>query len=741
MARKRKSNERLSSVVKESTSEAAFALLLENTKFLLPNDIGVILVLNTESAQFGGLSQRQRKDEDKGQIIEKIAGDYIQALVTADMLDEDALGFIPTAETLDDMSDFSILVKAPYSWATVQFDRFAGVLAVDLVGPATFQEAVDISEGKLSLREVMPTIWDFALSVGSSDDFLDDDATADDIVFSDSVDEVVFDEADSEMSMLSQITDDDGTLDDMDTGSIAISEAIASGEIPVVAPTTSEIDEVQFGFDDDDDDSDVIFGDDGFSDDEWGDQVTLDPIPEVEVADSSTIEVVEDDPAERYNHYVDVNKDREYGTEEIRETIVRRFQPEDLDLQVNITFFDETFASPAPHFDYTPSGSEWLDTQVAVLIEQANADLEQHHWNNLSELRERYISMSSRVGDKVVQQMSLTAEGSDFANLMKVAAEDYRQGREKSELEVAQKREEITKRFEKDAEAQATAAAQDARARFENQNRATRDRLLSEAGAGVERKLDERFESDKTQIKEIRNSEAAHRFDLALTRIIDILVIAREGQREGEARLMESWNNKINEFMAENRRNDITRIEALAEQQARRDQVEEMRKKFLAEAEDERVKAQIRVREMEGELAKARSKAVMDLQARDESWASVLASANAKVEQANGLSQTLQQNLSSVRDVVESQFQVKVADLERDKAQLKDQLNSDAKQFSRVRSIIIMVFVLITVLAVLIGVIGGFFVGSNFKTSTGADSETALVKIDQLTEYEILSVL
>ncbi|ADK68941.1 hypothetical protein [Gordonia sp. KTR9] len=154
---------RLSSVVSESTPGAALELLRLNTPFTFPDlNASVMLVLPTVG-DFGGLSRRS-KDEARGTIINLIAADNIHAVVTAELLADDALGIVPDVESLARMEEISLLTDARYLYAVACEDVETGEVKVFSVPPRSqetavsgklFEQALAISQGQLDVTSVL----------------------------------------------------------------------------------------------------------------------------------------------------------------------------------------------------------------------------------------------------------------------------------------------------------------------------------------------------------------------------------------------------------------------------------------------------------------------------------------------------------------------------------------------------------------------------------------------------------
>lgn len=151
--RKKKPDELLASVVRETAIPAAVELLRSNTRFVFPSGTAwVMLVLAADAID--GLSKRHGRDEAKGSIIELIGSDQIRTVATAEMLEAEVFGIIPDNETLARMEEYSLLTGANYSWAVV-WQQSSGDLLVDLVSDAAFVQACSVAAGTTSLEEAV----------------------------------------------------------------------------------------------------------------------------------------------------------------------------------------------------------------------------------------------------------------------------------------------------------------------------------------------------------------------------------------------------------------------------------------------------------------------------------------------------------------------------------------------------------------------------------------------------------
>lgn len=154
---------RLASVVSESTPGAALELLRLNAPFALPDLNAYVMLVLPTAGEFGGLSRRS-KDEARGTIINLIAADNIHAVVTEELLADDALGIVPDTESLARMEEISLLTEARYLYGVACEDVDTGEVKVFSVPPISeetavsgklFGQACEISRGEVDLTSVL----------------------------------------------------------------------------------------------------------------------------------------------------------------------------------------------------------------------------------------------------------------------------------------------------------------------------------------------------------------------------------------------------------------------------------------------------------------------------------------------------------------------------------------------------------------------------------------------------------
>ena len=403
--------------MKESTVGAAVALLRENEPFALPSGKSwVVLALPVEG--IGGLSMKQKNDEAKGSLIELITADEITTVATADMLESEIFGIIPSVKSLGRMDEFSLLKNAKYLWVVLT-QTPEGSLSADPVADTTYADALNISQGFSSLAKTLPEVW--VWGGGSVDD-------------------------------AAKVPSAAAIVAAEDTATVANDAVPAASDEPLTGDGN-----------DDSSDEDNPFGPDAGADEEPIDYNDLaddsgDDLNEFEqqFADEGSDQVDQSDIDPAAEADPEEYDDRVFDETEVRATIARRFLSSDLDLEVDLETFEVNFNTGAPVISFNledEATTDWLGRQVNQLARQANTELEQLHFNNENALRELYVSLMSTHMERVIKDVSPDRDGSYYNRLMKAAKEELKERQRTGPEEVSALRKELHARYESEAAA------------------------------------------------------------------------------------------------------------------------------------------------------------------------------------------------------------------------------------------------------------------------------------------------
>ena len=544
----------LASVVDESVPERALELFKTNDAFVVEvdgEDKYVGLLLDTET--IGGFGRKAVKDEDKGSILEMIRNNQLSIYATPELLAEEKFIIIPTDDTLANMEEYGILTGAQYCVALVATDGSFETTDVAM----TYDEACDISTGDAY-------ITDF---VGGEEEQQDD--------MSD------LDEPDEESS------EDDESEDEQEDESDE--EVAGESEDDDFEPEDPEYDETEVPFLSDEDEDDF----DGDEDD--GSVENDEPESEQEdVQESEAEPEVEQEP------------DDEELTPEVEdkfdETIIRRFFSDELGLEVSTEAFDSQFLHGNPYIPFDENRTEgWLNNQLNEMSRDANIDMKRLHEANLFELRSKFYNLLSLHAEHIQKDFDITNPETEFGQLMSEMDMSYAQALEGVDAKVAAKTDELKRAYNEAKEA----FVNDARAAAEKQYRERHGRQheadINAIPAAIKSEIEASREAGKREFMKDRKAKAARQMDLGVSLILQD--ISREYQKclADESALCHEWRERINTFLDNNRKDDIARTKALAEELAQQEKADKVLAEYTEKlrAKDAEFEAHTRMLEQE----------------------------------------------------------------------------------------------------------------------------------------------
>lgn len=697
--KKRKPQEMLSSVVKESTVGAAVALLRENEGFALPSGKSwVVLALPVEN--IGGLSMKQKNDEAKGSIIELITADEITTVATSDMLESEIFGIIPSAKTLGRMDEFSLLKNAKYLWVVLTHTP-DGTLSADPVADATYADALNVSEGHSSLAQILPAVWAWGGGEGQT-------AATSEVA-------PVTVEKPIDISVDEPLTGDAVPFDEDDN---PFGDASDAGEEPIDYSKLA-------------DDENEAFDSEGLGEFEQEFIELSNQEDQVREATGNPSEDQVDFEDQLYYQH-----DRVVDEEEVRASIARRFLSSDLDLEVDLETFEVNFntALPAITFPLEDDSTDWLGRQVNQLARQANTELEHLHYNNENALRELYVSLMSQHIERVIVDVSPDREGTYYNRLMQAAKADLADRQKSGPEEVSALRKELNERYEAEAATRGRQAAEQAMLRYKEQNRPRHERELAEVGLTSERASEEFFDGAQQIILDTRRKDAQARMDMGKTKILDVLMEHQQVHRDAEEALLKSWSAEMMKFIDENRKGDIARSEALAEQLSRDTQIETLKAEHAARVLEMRAEQDARIAQLDGDILKVRNEAVTELNAREETWKHNLSLEQQKTDSANSRVQDLINQFDQLGPTLEGQYTNRIATLQSDKESYSLELERASKIQSRANKIMVVLIVVLALAALAVGfIVGSVVSGSKAEPAAAAATVSAWLGAGDLT--------
>ncbi|MFD2024170.1 hypothetical protein [Promicromonospora aerolata] len=669
-------------MVRETAIPAAVELLRSNSRFVFPSGTAwVILVLTADA--IGGLSRRHSRDEAKGSIIELIGSDQIHTVATAEMLEEEVFGIIPTDETLARMEEYSLLTGAQYAWAVV-WQKSSGELLVDVVNEATFLQARTVAAGTTTLEDAVGMqAW------AEHSGLVVEDAAGPELAAAPGADfEPVRTAEDEDDGIFGSGSGDDVADPDDEPVFGDVVDAEAAEYEGADAP---------------------VFDEDAGIDDDGGAPVE----PE---ATGAALEEVDDGQGVEGGYREDDNVS---GTEDVvsladqdqvREVIARRFLSEDLDLAIRLDEFHATFAIGAPvvQIDVPEGATEWLGDQIAQLGRQANAELAQLRFAHEDELRALYVNLMSAHAEQVIREVATDRDGALYKLLKEAAESEHQERLAEKEQRIRTRRAGIVREYEEQAARLAQQAAMQAEIQYKERNRPRMEREQVDAVAEIERIIDNDRTRDQQEILRVRRQHAALKMQTGQTRIFELLQERHSQYLAAEEERLGRWKIEIQTVVDDNRKADIAQAETLAEHLRTVDEIGTMRREQEALVESMRTEHTHRIGRMEDELERLRTDTITRMKARDEEWQHSLNLEREKTSSQTSRVADLLRQVEMVEDTTARQYEARLSELTTDKESYANALARASEVQGRSSKL----FTILVVASSLLTGVAGFIIGA-----------------------------
>lgn len=709
----RAAKDSLTLVIDETEPGAALDIIRQNTEWLLPNGIGVILALpvdaSIEDGGIGGLGKVSSKgNEDKGSILQRIADDKIQVCATEDMLRHNILGVIPTPASLgpDGMGEYTLFDRAKFLLTSVtprpdgtletvpvHFDEATGLIEVPDgdIDTVTLAQAQEIAAGTVTLASLIPTLWKRLGGDGVEEEVVEEEVAPE------------------------EVHEDTAPAAPTLPPTAAPSESVEAVEnLPHFDPDDIPDEPLTDELPSDDD----LYDEDDEMENPFGDiEETPAPAPHVPTQTEEVEVAPEVAPVD----------ERVFNKDAVRTAVARRFLDDSLDFAVDMTPFETLLGyevdTPAQfsldHLDST----NWLDGQIKMLSQQANTVLADQRRRDIEELRNLFFSLVSRTGDEISAQMS-TDEDADNTWAKTMAEVNGNEKKALADLSEISEKEKaaLADQYQQEREAFIQARIGEERVRYDERHKPALIRRMDDLESSVRLDIESDYEARRYEILRARKTSAQGAFDAAITKVMDHLIEKRAEQVQREAELIEKFRVEMNDFLDENRKEDIARTQALQEQLSRQNIVEEKSAEFAAREQElheqiarERDEAQKRVLAAQDEANKV-------LERMRQENAAQLTQARAEVERANERVKEEAERVGVVRDEIARQFQSQVESLQTDKQLLMDQMDRENLVAKRANRLYIALAVLVALAFLALGVIIGMLVHGATGSSAHADS-------------------
>ena len=509
--------------------------------------LGVVLVL--PFSEIGGLttSKEDKRNQSKGVFVTSInKGDF--EVYYDEKLDEaEELVILANTDSVDTLSDFSIVKDAEFRWA--YFTRDGEVIETDYVSTMS-----ELEQHRLDLEDYFESVFDE-----------DDEEDVDDVK-SEPTEDL------SELNSLSGLGDSDEQYDDVDEVSNESSEPV---DEPVFEPLSNEsVEPVESEQPDASQDND-------FEEPEFGTNSN-----DVDDSDNIDYGYSYDDNVDYDDGYDDdlMIDDETVDEDKVNEIVKQVLFENDLDLELPVDRFRDIYLSSSDNLlipYYTEDGS-WLTQEANRLIHEANDDIRRKVLSDGDIAHATYVQLLNDLAIKTSSLFDLNGDN-EYVKLIS-SANDVRSDEkgltlEEIETYIAKRNEEYDER----REAKGNEAKVNAMNTYDNQHRDKHDRQLAEYRRLELQEVDRRHNERIVEIKNQRRDSAHGYFETGVAKVLSTLGEHYVNIRKEQAEYANAWGDKLLQFLDDNRANDVARIEVMERQLKDSEQIEKIKNESAAE--------------------------------------------------------------------------------------------------------------------------------------------------------------
>ena len=677
---KKKKNELLK-VLDESVWESVHEDFKANKQFIVRDDDGSekYLGLLFDTNLIGGLAGKEaKKDESKGSIIEAIRTGRIKTYIRSEMLMDDLFIIIPDAETIDNMDEFVILTKIPYTLCSVTDD---GMIMTETQNgtddeddpeiTVTFDQVNEIIKDGTSGATLLPNRHYDMFNAGSSDD---EDF---DIGGDEEIEDLPDDLDDSEDDLSDDILGDDAEdlpddLDDLGDDDLAGAD---------------DLDDLG---DDDDLDTDGL-------EDAPEEDINAEETPQYDDAEYSD----EDDGG--YDEYGDVTEDV------VRDFVVRKFYSDDLGLEVSTQPFDAQFLHGNAYLPFNEDrGTGWLNEYLSNIAKDANIRMERMHNDNLFRMRERYMRLIQGHCVNIAKSLDISDDSTQYGRMRFAIEQNKADNLDSIDRAVENKRTQLEASWESKLDQVGMEAAAAARQQYiDRYGRAHEDDIFK-LETREKDEIERDYQNSLRRMNDDRRLEASKLLDLAVNETLKemsnlYLRVLRDEKKE-YIRLQ----NEMTRFIDDNRKDEKARIDALAEENRQVKKANEVRRDYTAKIKAMAAEFDMKRTMLQADIDRLNHEHEVELESSKTEWAN-------RLEEERGKSNNLQQQVNELLekyavldDKKKNEYAGRITELENLAKTKDDDMNRLVESHKRSNTITILL-----VIAILIASIGvGFMFGS-----------------------------
>lgn len=494
----------------------------------------------------GGLSKKEsRHNESKGSIVGQINHGKIAVMNTSSLIQKDAVVFLPTEDSLSNMAEFSLLADtARYELCFINAD--SGEL--ELTGVKT--DLVSMQALHLENKSVA--------TVPGIKKLVD-----------------VSDEAPARAARQS-------------SGSGPIAAPVAAPRAPQASYTPpaqeepeEEYEPEEYGSEEGYTEPDVTSLEDEPDDGLYDGEAEAEPYDDEAARAAAKAEADAefesgDEEEEELGIGPEYMPERTYTVEETRQAISRKFFNDEISEELTTAPLDQALADVIPFrpVQYRPGG--WLDDQINVRVSTMNQEMAALHQEHLGQVRQRYLDTMVSYYMEAMRTVDNFEESEEY----KAAKEAHDDQVENSSKQIAEKRKALADEFEQKVKAAGEEARVEAEQRYRERYHWQFDQRSNAIEGEVLANVQAKFEAFVSRCKNQLKAQQLAELDEKCQKLIGDCIEQYAKLAEDEAAMRKLHEESLQEFLEANRKDEVARITALQEEQAREDKVARIQKEY-----------------------------------------------------------------------------------------------------------------------------------------------------------------
>lgn len=660
----KKKRDGMNSLFKETVPSRALEDCANNIPFVTTlNGETVYVGIMFSADDIGGLDRKTAsKDQDKGQLIQIIEQGAIKTFFTEETLENEEILIIPDALSISNMEDYGMVRNLKYRIVYIHLDGHFERTDKTL----TYANLSAIISGDISV-----------------DAFLTADTAKTPVETSD------VGSIESELSM------EEAEPESMEEASDVLDETDDEPKVeawyvenPDEEPRVNSDPQDAFSFDDEVDAQNRADSGEYLEDD------SMVPSPDDELIDISA--------------------------EQVYQSVRRAFYSDELGLEVSAEPFDMQFIHGN---DYIPLPEDrpegWLNNFINEKCSQANVEMQRLHSDNLYRMKEFYLAAMAKHCEAIQKDLD-TNDASTFYGQISDGLKATRiESTKKADETIVQRKTELNTQWEEKLAQIGEIAAQDAKNRYRDRFGRQHDEDVLHIAPVVRDEIEASFQSEMRDLNQRRKMDALKRLDYSVNETLTEVAVKYLACLEDEAATFRSLEKDIQDFIDLNRKDDIARAQALAEDLNQSNKADAVLAEYTEKMKIMTAEFDAKRQQAQADIDKIQRENELALMNKDAEWQRRYdESERDRTKKKEEISSLLQQ-YADLDAKKTQEFSAQINGLKSEKKAVESQCEHIIASGKRANRISVLLVVAAVIAAVAVGfVVGAFVYGKSMNEST-----------------------